>query len=616
MTGTTPHSEECKKAQCAIRRRALRMARRKRCELWIACISSVLSLILIVLVVLLMSFIEFQSRLANSRSDIAPSQLVNRLLEGYEKDDAIATYTELAADSAAKRRQANVVAAERNYRIDRICSIFCPALRTVSDGSAANAVSVPSSDAGSVSEGLRQTFGRVERCRFFLSKIPFEGTATPPGRMQRLPPPLPADQLRSAEIRTSNQLGQVILNNFLSAMGGRDDGVAAYGARLQEQLLKIAEANRHLTVDLEPEVKRLDQESLIQCKRVDALGGGSENNPYAKSFCAADWLKNGVPDRLNTFDRTDICGQSPAADCQKCSATPAATPPTTPPAATPPAEPSSQQKAESVAGGPILKNDDKEIEKGERVWEFVTHFRLYHDLTFGIARRLILSPPDYLAQWLLLFGGALGAMLNILFKHLAPGRSNKWTDLVVEPVQGMACAIIVFILFRSGFVVISGQQESNETATLNSYFVAFIAIGAGMLSEQALLAFRNAASALFGRVELRGTERWAPGLQAALGSAPAAPTDVRTLARRINEKEDAVDKWVRMAEPVPADMQTKIVMALGIEPAKLFTDVRPDRVTPPDIRLAGAGGAAGGVVVEPAPGADAGAGEPKKPEEQ
>lgn len=129
---------------------------------------------------------------------------------------------------------------------------------------------------------------------------------------------------------------------------------------------------------------------------------------------------------------------------------------------------------------------------------------------------------------------------------------------------------------------------------MNSYFVAFIAIGAGMLSEQALLAFRNAASALFGQVELSGTERWAPGLQAALSSVLAAPADVRSLARRINEKEEEVDKWIRLAEPVPGHMQAKIVMALGIDPAKLFTDVRPQRVTPPDVTPAGQNGGVAG----------------------
>ncbi len=84
MTGSASHSEECNKAQCAARRRARRQAYRRRCDIWIACISAVLSVALILLVVLLMSFIEFQSRLANSRSDIRASELVNRLLESYE----------------------------------------------------------------------------------------------------------------------------------------------------------------------------------------------------------------------------------------------------------------------------------------------------------------------------------------------------------------------------------------------------------------------------------------------------------------------------------------------------------------------------------------------------
>jgi len=630
MTDTATHSEECKKAQCATRRRALRMARKRRCEIWIACISSVLSFLLILLVVLLMSFIEFQSRLANSRSDMPPSALVSALLTDNDRLDALKTYSQLTTDFAAKRREANTAAAERGYRIDRICSMFCPALRMM-DGSTdpVGRLAETTSDSG-------RALDRVGQCRFFLAKIPFEGTSTPLGRFQRPPPPETTDRLRMAEVLSRSQLGETILKNFLNAVEGQDDGIAAYGTRLQEQLLRIAETNRHLTVDLEPELMRLQQESAFQCQRVEAYRVGQN-----ASSCSAQWRDTGIIDGFAAYDKADICGRGPpkkpsepVAGCQKCAGDP------------PSPAPKADTNTPPVAGGPInnaltvaerkqeikaVKERAKAQEDNELRWEFVFHFRLYSDLTLGIAQRLILSPPDYLAQVLLLFGGALGAMLNILFKHLAPNRSNRWTDLVVEPVQGMACAIIVFILFRSGFVVISGQQESNDTATLNSYFVAFIAIGAGMLSEQALLAFRNAASALFGRVELRGPERWAPGLKAALGSAPAAPSDVRSLAKRINEKEDAVDKWVRLAEPVPADMQTRIVMALGIEPANIFTDVRPQRVMPPETapsepRSPGeskpaeppSGGIAGGGVEPPTSDAaesaqGAGAAEPDKP---
>ncbi|MDF2618769.1 MAG: hypothetical protein K0S00_1428 [Xanthobacteraceae bacterium] len=468
MTGSASHSEECNKAQCAARRRARRQAYRRRCDIWIACISAVLSVALILLVVLLMSFIEFQSRLANSRSDIRASELVNRLLESYENQDALETYRELAAEFAAKRQEANALVAERGYRIDRICSLFCPALRMV------DAAADPAESAAETGRAR----GRVDQCRFFLAKIPFEGTASAAGRVLRLPPPLATDQLRSAENRSLRSLGETIMANFLTAVGNQNDGIVAYGPRLQDQLLRIAEANRHLAVELKPELQRLEHESAFQCQRVEARGAGRDT-----SFCSSEWRGRSVTESFAEYDGADLCGrparENPreAAPCPQCAGN---QPPATPAGSGEGTDPS------AIAGGQIVQSTGRAVEDTELSWEFLTHFRLYYDLTGGIAQRLILSPPDYLAQWLLLFGGALGAMLNILFKHLAPGRSNRWTDLVVEPVQGMACAIIVFILFRSGFVVISGQNESNDTATLSSYFVAFIAIGAGMLSEQAL----------------------------------------------------------------------------------------------------------------------------------
>lgn len=422
MTDGTSHSEECKKAQCATRRRALRRARKRRCETWIACISALLSVILILLVVLLMSFIEFQSRLANSRSDIPPSVLVSALFTYNERQDALKTYSQLTTDFATKRQEANAAAAERGYRIDRICSMFCPALR-MTDGSA----DPVGGSAESVSDA-RHALGRVDQCRFFLAKIPFEGTATALGRLQRPPPPETTDQLRIAEIRSRSQLGETILKNFLNAVEGRDDSIAAYGTRLQEQLLRIAETNRHLTVDLEPELRRLEQESAFQCQRVESHRTGQN-----ASFCSGQWRDTSIIDSFAAYDGADICSRLPqekpsasAANCQKCAGD------------QPAAAPKADTNSPPVAGGPIINTDtefEREIatakqkakaqEDDELRWEFPNHFRLYSDLTFGIAEGLILSPPDYLAQVLLLFGGALGAMLNMLFKHLAPGRSTN-----------------------------------------------------------------------------------------------------------------------------------------------------------------------------------------------
>ncbi|MDF2618768.1 MAG: hypothetical protein K0S00_1427 [Xanthobacteraceae bacterium] len=93
---------------------------------------------------------------------------------------------------------------------------------------------------------------------------------------------------------------------------------------------------------------------------------------------------------------------------------------------------------------------------------------------------------------------------------------------------------------------------------------------------------------------------------------------MRSLARRIQETEEVVDKWVRLAEPVPSHMQKRITIALGVEAAKLFTDVKPQRVTPPGGELAGSGGRgttsgdeAGEARPPGAPGNAGGAGEPE-----
>lgn len=569
MAGAT--AEEQSEPRRQVRKLYRHLWRTRRRELLIACLAALISVALLLIVILLMSFIEFQTRLAKAQPTTPSSDLVNLLVASYVADDAYERYRLNWEEYGLRAQEAGRLKVDSSDRIDRICSMFCPSprdrLQTLWPTSP-DARKPPSKQPDTAQEPPTTVgFSAVEACLFFMAKIPFEGTATAP--TSQVGPRGNYTRNRSdyaAALSDDAKLGDAILENFVALLEIPQERVSPYKQVLRKQLLKIAEVNRRLAVELQPELVRLKHEADAQCTRF--VSARRQMDPGNNDGFACISAKPEQP--AKTVRGRSLCSPTLAADEEPSTDAPDRT-----------------RAGQGRAGDPTteqpfagqLGETRSSPATAQLAWELVTHFRLYHDLTRGLARNLILSPPDYLAQWLLLFGGALGAMLNILFKHLAVDKTNAWSDLLVGPAQGMACAVIVFILFRSGFVVIAGQNESVDTATLNSYFVAFIAIGSGMLADQALTSFRNASAALFGRIEARGPDRWAIGLRDALAKPPVAPNTPEALATRLDVKPEIVNRWVRLLERVPPEKQKAIVVALGVDEATLFTDVTP-RSTP------------------------------------
>ncbi len=186
---------------------------------------------------------------------------------------------------------------------------------------------------------------------------------------------------------------------------------------------------------------------------------------------------------------------------------------------------------------------------------------------------LATMPEQMLTLILTLSMGALGSVLYLTRTFFDPKRIDMpFSWYLFRPFLGMVTAIAVFILAKSGQIVISdGSFQEGLSANLNPFFISFLAIVSGILSEQAYQRIHRSGEAFF-RVETAEKWRWAFHLSAEL---EAQGKTVENLAQRLDVSENLVQRWVEEREMVPESEQRVIAAWLGKESRDIFSDQAP-----------------------------------------
>jgi hypothetical protein len=135
---------------------------------------------------------------------------------------------------------------------------------------------------------------------------------------------------------------------------------------------------------------------------------------------------------------------------------------------------------------------------------------------------------------------------------------------VISPILGLICSLVIYNLFRAGFIVITDQPQNGETAALSPFMIALLAMAAGLLSERTVEFFRKTSDQWLGSVEASQTTRWAVNLQRELD---AQTTTAEKLAQRLDVSAAKLKDWAQEKEPVPGDKQRDIAFALNVPAA-------------------------------------------------
>jgi hypothetical protein len=534
---------------------------------WALALSATLSVVFVVFVAALIAFMQYQARLLRSQPGITASQLVYYVDAEKNLEQEQSDLTELSKRVSVATPRYTLTSFEIDYRIDRICALF---------------------DAGPDAKT------DTDKCSQFLHRIPFAGTvktstaglgATPDSLMQWMiktiktptngssPPadaiPISADLLDGImanfkELMGEKKFGDVeftkLLSLFQSDFGiiarlNQDywlqirpnflNNVALYSATCQHLIDLINIVSSYRTIDHSCDPHTAD-------KFAEPAKGGSIILPAKPSGNMPDAPQNPPPADAAASINTD----------QAASINQAPLPSDTPAGA--------QQPGNTVTpGGPPVT-----LPSAQRMFEFVTHYRFYDRISFGKLRDILISPNDFLALVLVCVGGVLGALLRIVFSSYISGKDPTLRSVVISPILGLICALVIYNLFRAGFIIITDQPQNGETAGLSPFVIALLAMAAGLLSERTIEFFRKTSDNWLGSVEASQSARWGVNLQREMDAQATTP---EKLAERLDISTAKLKDWAQEKEPVPNDKQREIAFALNVPLRRIFTDLEPTR---------------------------------------
>lgn len=185
---------------------------------------------------------------------------------------------------------------------------------------------------------------------------------------------------------------------------------------------------------------------------------------------------------------------------------------------------------------------------------------------------LATMPTQLLTLLLTMAMGALGSMLYITTDYFRSEFERTFSWYVFRPVLGMVTAIAVFVLFKGGQLTISDAGASQALSEgLNPFFISFLGIISGLLSEQAIQRIRSAGTSVFSS-SAEDRERWAVSVGTEM-QAQSLTTD--NLATYLRASKDTIDGWIAQKEPVPPTAQQLISALLRRPVRELFSDLGP-----------------------------------------
>jgi hypothetical protein len=224
--------------------------------------------------------------------------------------------------------------------------------------------------------------------------------------------------------------------------------------------------------------------------------------------------------------------------------------------------------------------NNKQIDEPTRARMENALFELYTEKFPGsFINSLIITPPDILTLVLVISMGVLGSALQMthaLFKYHRVERAGVY---FLRLSVGAITALVIFIVAKAGVPVIADASRLGGDAPINPYFVSFLAIISGLMSENAIASVQTQGARFFAPETVPEQPRWARfDLHEAFNQANRNPDNVRRL---LNAEGSQFNSWISGKEPMPANVQTMIAGVLETPRRDLFTDLPPEEAKQP-----------------------------------
>jgi hypothetical protein len=125
--------------------------------------------------------------------------------------------------------------------------------------------------------------------------------------------------------------------------------------------------------------------------------------------------------------------------------------------------------------------------------------------------RLITFPPEVLALSLVILMGILGSLLQIVHSFFRKDVSEEpegYGIYFVRIAAGGVTALVIFIVAKAGIPIVADASRLGGDAPISPYFISFLAIISGLLSEQAIASVEAKGAQFFPANPAIDIQRW------------------------------------------------------------------------------------------------------------
>jgi hypothetical protein len=202
-------------------------------------------------------------------------------------------------------------------------------------------------------------------------------------------------------------------------------------------------------------------------------------------------------------------------------------------------------------------------------------FELYSGRALGSSMHwLLVMPPDILTLVLVISMGVLGSALQMTHALFRQNRIERPGAYFLRLGVGAITALVIFIVAKAGVPVIADASRLGGDAPINPYFVSFLAIISGLMSENAIMMVQAQGAKFFASETAADPQRWARfDLHDAFAKANRSPSNVRQL---LNTEDAQFEGWISGKDAIPGAAQIMIAGVLELPRRDLFTDIPPD----------------------------------------
>lgn len=230
--------------------------------------------------------------------------------------------------------------------------------------------------------------------------------------------------------------------------------------------------------------------------------------------------------------------------------------------------PPNEQKTEPQSGVGLSLEQKLQIENA------IYEFHAIHSSLWGLVYYFALAPSDLLVLVLVIAMGVLGSSLQLSYIYVTEFARKPISFYLFRPFLGVITAFVIFIVAKAGVPVITDTTRFGGNAPINPYFISFLGIISGLLSERALETVRRLGANYFREGGTAEPDRWARAHVKTDLAPMTANIKIAQANMKVPDKEFSA--WVDGTEPVPPDAQKVIAALLGKPRRDLFTDLAPD----------------------------------------